>query len=90
MKQNALYIEQRFASHIFSVELLESCRVSSFSIFIRNNIVDCIPGDAVSIPSLSQGVLDPAIAISCWCRSQIWLGSGVAVVWHGLAASALI
>ena len=40
--------------------------------------------DVCLIPGLTQWVKDPAL----WCRSQTWLGSGVASLWHLLAAAA--
>ena len=32
-----------------------------------------------SIPGVAWWVNDPALPLSCWCRSQTWLGSGLAV-----------
>ena len=32
-----------------------------------------------SIPGLAQWVKGSGVAMSCGCRSQMWLGSGVAV-----------
>ena len=62
--------------------------MEEFLLWRSRNKSDWYPWGGGLISGLTQWVKDPAVAV-LWCRSQTWLGSGVAVAvaWGGSCSS---